>query len=72
MSPIVIDNYISFNSFQTLKKGFLSSQFPWFYNPYVLTKEGDHPDEDDQSYQFTNLLYRQNHGPQSELSLIHI
>ena len=64
MSPIVIDNYVSFNSFQTLKKGFMGSEFPWFYNPHVLTAAGE--DEDDQSYQFTNLLYRQNHGPVSD------
>tara|TARA_B100001989_G_scaffold244030_1_gene212329 strand:- start:408 stop:932 length:525 start_codon:yes stop_codon:yes gene_type:complete len=66
MSPTVIDNYISFHSFQTLKKGFMGSQFPWFYNPHTLTREGDHIDEDKESYQFVNLLYKQNHGPQSE------
>ena len=50
MSPIVIDNYVSFNSFQTLKKGFMGSEFPWFYNPHVLTAAGE--DEDNQGLPF--------------------
>ena len=64
MEPVYFDNYLSYNAFSKMQKGIMGSEFPWFYNPHVLTAAGE--DEDNQGYQFTNLLYRQNHGPISE------
>ena len=64
MEPVYFDNYLSYNAFSKMQKGIMGSEFPWFYNPHVLTAAGE--DEDNQGYQFTNLLYKQNHGPVSE------
>ena len=58
MSPIVVDNYVSFNSFQTLKKGFMGSKFPWFYNPHVLTDVGEDEEVGETLQQFSKTQNR--------------
>lgn len=57
----VFDNFIHPEDFSKLEQIFLANNFPWYYNEYV-----NYADNEEQSFQFTHIFYKDNE-PKSKL-----
>ena len=53
----VIDNFLPLEEFEPVQQLMLSSDFPWYYNPYI-TYSNENSDE----FQFTHCFYRASMG----------
>ena len=62
----LIDNYLSKQQFVDLQTKILGPHFPWYFNEYTLSPEGNYFSEDKNSYQFTHSLFNANRGPTGE------
>ena len=62
----LLDNFLPPEEFRAFQENIMGQLFPWFFNEYTLSPNGDHFDEDKDSFQFTHMMYKQNHGVVSE------
>tara|TARA_Y100000004_G_C8739041_1_gene337519 strand:+ start:122 stop:640 length:519 start_codon:yes stop_codon:yes gene_type:complete len=58
----LLDDFLPPETFRKFQENIMGQMFPWFFNQYTLSPGGNYFNEDKDSFQFTHMMYKQNHG----------